>query len=415
MEVARRASIPQSERHGAQAKFINYAWNMFYNTALKGGQRFVGNVTRNPRLLGKMAAQSLGPQLFWATMIAGGGLTAVIRNMFGGGDDAEEKAREAGLGGLLDYAQFMHDGSFAASPYLQRFYHWCPLWQVSGGRYLGIATPRTDEEKMLLPFVDWAAKYLAPRPADPTANPIDSVKRATLGVFAPDPTARTPLVAAAQDLVTAWAQNPMDTYRGTRVYNNDLWEARMMSGSDAAAFFSATLRQGLNDLGGRSLLASKRNEIDAAGAQPPTWGERMLHDIPGLSGILAGTLRMTLTKEQRMDQVEKELLRPIRAVKNLRSQDLMRMMLEDPVGNGGNETPEMKEKLDAWAAKYGWDQDERDNVFARAFNGYQAATAEGQALAERKKQVGRRKRWAKLPESERKAMEAAGLREIEAE
>jgi len=91
------------------------------------------------------------------------------------------------------------------------------------------------------------------------------------------------------------------------------------------------------------------------------------------------------------------------------------MMLEDPVGNGGNETPEMKEKLDAWAAKYGWDQDERDNVFARAFNGYQAATAEGQALAERKKQVGRRKRWAKLPESERKAMEAAGLREIEAE
>ena len=143
--------------------------------------------------------------------------------------------------------------------------------------------------------------------------------------------------------------------------------------------------------------------------------DTILNDIPVLSGVLGGSLRMTLTKEQRLDQVERETLAPIRAVKNLRSEDLMRMMLESPVANVGNETPEIKEKLDAWAKRYGWDENERGNVFARAFNGYQAATAEGQALAEQKKEKNRRKRWVKRPESERKAMEAAGLREIQAE
>lgn len=421
IEVARRASIPHAERRGANSKMINYAWNMFFNTALKGGQRFVGNVVRNPRLAGKMAAQSLGPQLFWATMIAGGGLAAVIRNMFGGGDDAEEKARQAGLGGLLDYAQFMHDGAFAASPYLQRFYHWCPLGQV-GGRYIGIASPRTDEEKMLLPFIDWAAAKLAPEPTDPTAALGDAAKRSVVGTFVPDLTARTPLVAAAQDLVFAWWQNPMDTYRGTHVYDNRLWQARGESLADAAAFAGATLRQTFNDLGGRTIVRPRRNEIEVAegsGAQPPSFAEKAwdiaLNDIPVLSGVLGGSLRMTLTKEQRLDQVEREALAPIRAVKNLRAEELMKMMLAAPVANIGNETPEIKEQLDAWAKRYGWDENERGNVFARAFNGYQAATAEGQVLAEQKKQKSRRKRWAKLPESERKAMEAAGRREIEAE
>ena len=423
IEVARRASIPHAERRGAQSKMINYAWNMFFNTALKGGQRFVGNVVRNPRLAGKMAAQSLGPQLFWATMIAGGGLAAVIRNMFGGGDDAEEKARQAGLGGLLDYAQLMHDGAFAASPYLQRFYHWCPLGQV-GERYIGIALPRTDEEKMLLPFIDWAAAKFAPQPTDPTATLGDAVKRGVVGTFVPDIFARTPLVAAAQDLLgpILFNNNPMDTYRGTHVYDNGLFQARGESVGDAAAFGWAMAKQVFNDLGGRTIVRPRRNEIEVAegsGAQPPSFAEKawdtILNDIPVLSGVLGGSLRMTLTKEQRLDQIEREVLAPIRAVKNLRSEELMKMMLESPVANNGSETPEIKEKLDAWAERYDWDEAERGNVFARAFNGYQAATAEGQALAEQKKEKNRRKRWVKRPESERKAMEAAGLREIQAE
>ena len=193
IEVARRASIPHAERRGAQSKMINYAWNMFFNTALKGGQRFVGNILRNPRLAGKMVAQSLGPQLFWATMIAGGGLAAVIRNMFGGGDDAEEKARQAGLGWLLKYVQLMHDGSFAASPYLLRFYHWCPLGQV-GERYIGIALPRTDEEKMLLPFIDWAAaKGLAFLPFPATKATVNYHSVATNQLF-PHPHGQNRLV-----------------------------------------------------------------------------------------------------------------------------------------------------------------------------------------------------------------------------
>ena len=421
IEVARRASIPHAERRGAQVKFINYAWNMFFNTALKGGQRFLGNVVRNPRLAGKMAAQSLGPQLFWATMIAGGGLAAVIRNMFGGGDDAEEKARQAGLGWLLDYTQLMHDGSFAASPYLQRFYHWCPLGQV-GERYIGIALPRTDEEKMLLPFIDWAAAKFAPQPTDPMATMGDAVKRGVVGTFVPDLTARTPLVAAAQDMIFAWWQNPMDTYRGTHVYDNGLWRARGESVADAAAFAGATLRQGFNDLGGRTIVRPRRNEIEVAegsGAQPPSFAEKAwdfaLNDIPVLSGVLGGSLRMTLTKEQRLDQVEREVLAPIRAVKNRRSEEIMKMMLESPVANNGSETPEIKEKLDAWAERYGWDEAERGNVFARAFNGYQAATAAGQELAAQRKEANRQKRWAARPASERRAMEAAGLAVIQSE
>lgn len=421
IEVARRASIPWGERQGRMSRFINYAWNMFYNTALKGGQRFVGNIVRNPRLAGKMVAQSLGPQLFWATMIAGGGLAAVIRNMFGGGDDAEEKARQAGLGWLLDYTQFMHDGSFAVSPYLQRFYHWCPLGQV-GERYIGIALPRTDEEKMLLPFIDWAAAKFAPQPTDPTATLGDAVKRGVVGTFVPDLTARTPLVAAAQDLVFAWWQNPMDTYRGTHVYDNSLWQARGESVADAAAFAWATVKQGFNDLGGRTIVRPRRNEIEVAegsGAQPPSFAEKawdtILNDIPVLSGVLGGSLRMTLTKEQRLDQVERELLAPIRAVKNRRSEEIMKMMLESPVANNGSETPEIKEKLDAWAKKYEWDEAERDNVFARAFNGYQAAKAAAKEAAAQKKEKNRRVRYNKMPNSEKKAVEAAGLREILAE
>ena len=421
IEVARRASIPWGERQGRMSRFINYAWNMFFNTALKGGQRFVGNVVRNPRLAGKMVAQSLGPQLFWATMIAGGGLTKVIRNMFGGGDDAEEKARQAGLGWLLKYVQFMHDGAFAASPYLQRFYHWCPLGQV-GKRYIGIALPRTDEEKMLLPFIDWAAAKFAPQPTDPTATLGDAVKRGVVGTFVPDLTARTPLVAAAQDLVFAWWQNPMDTYRGAHVYDNSLWQARGESVGDAAAFAWATAKQGFNDLGGRTIVRPRRNEIEVAegsGAQPPSFAEKAwdfaLNDIPVLSGVLGGTLRMTLTKEQRLDQVEREVLAPIRAVKNRRSEEIMKMMLESPVANNGSETPEIKEKLDAWAKKYEWDEAERGNVFARAFNGYQAATAAGQELAAQRKEANRQKRWAARPASERRAMEAAGLAVIQSE
>ncbi len=77
--------------------------------------------------------------------------------------------------------------------------------------------------------------------------------------------------------------------------------------------------------------------------------------------------------------------------------------------------PEIKEKLDAWAKKYEWDEDGRGNVFARALNGYQAATAAGQELAAQRKEANRQKRWAARPASERRALEAAGLREIEAE
>ena len=91
------------------------------------------------------------------------------------------------------------------------------------------------------------------------------------------------------------------------------------------------------------------------------------------------------------------------------------MMLESPVANNGSETPEIKEKLDAWAERYGWDEPERGNVFARAFNGYQAATAAGQELAAQKKEKNRRVRYNKMPNSEKKAVEAAGRREILAE
>ena len=315
----------------------------------------------------------------------------------------------------------MHDGAFAASPYLQRYYHWCPLGKV-GARYIGIALPRTDEEKMLLPFIDWAAAKFAPQPTDPTATLGDAVKRGVVGTFVPDLTARTPLVAAAQDLVFAWWQNPMDTYRGTHVYDNSLWQARGESVGDAAAFAWATAKQGFNDLGGRTIVRPRRNEIEVAegsGAQPPSFAEKAwdfaLNDIPVLSGVLGGTLRMTLTKEQRLDQVEREVLAPIRAVKNRCSEEIMKMMLESPVANNGSETPEIKEKLDAWAKKYEWDEAERGNVFARALNGYQAATKAGQELAAQRKETNRQKRWAARPASERRAMEAAGLREIEAE
>ena len=124
---------------------------------------------------------------------------------------------------------------------------------------------------------------------------------------------------------------------------------------------------------------------------------------------------MTLTKEQRLDQVERELLAQIRKVKDLRSEEIMEMMLTAPVANTGDETPEIKEKLDAWAKRYDWDQDERDNVFARALNGYQAATAAGQELAAQKKEKNRQIRYGKMPHSEKEAIKAAGIREIQAE
>ena len=199
-----------------------------------------------------------------------------------------------------------------------------------------------------------------------------------------------------------------------------VWQA--LGVADAAAFGWAMAKQVWNDLGGRTIVRPRRNDIEVAegsGGTPPSFAERAwdiaLNDIPVLSGVLGGSLRMTLTKEQRLDQVERELLAPIRAVKNRRSEELMKMMLESPVANNGSETPEIKEKLDAWAKKYEWDEAERGNVFACAFNGYQAATAAGQELAAQRKEANRQKRFASRPASERRAMEAAGLAVIQSE
>ena len=180
--------------------------------------------------------------------------------------------------------------------------------------------------------------------------------------------------------------------RRFRMHDDRLFQARGESFADTAAFVWAMGKQVFNDLGGRTIVRPRRNEIEVAessGAKPPSFAEKawdfVLNDIPVLSGVLGGSLRMTLTKEQRLDQVERELLVPIRKVKDLRSEEIMEMMLKAPVANTGDETPEIKEMLDAWAKRYDWDQDERDNVFARALNGYQAATAGGRSWPPRRR------------------------------
>lgn len=368
VKVAQGASIPITENGPDKGRFVNFAWQMFWKTAQAGFKRTAGAFSERPVETSlKLGLTSVLPVLFWKNTIIGGLGLSLLRMMYDGDD---EKLLAGPFGGLARAMDYQAQAAKNISDYQQRNYESIAIGKW-GGTTLSIAMPRTDEEKILLPFADWMSARMAPNPTDPTASGTDAAFRSTFGSLFPDVSGRMPMIAAFQDLILAWRQNPYDSYRNSQVYDQTLWDARLASAPDAARFAAETLAQGWNDLGGRTLMPFRRNNIDD-GDEAPAVVLAALRKLGPLSTVLAGQLRLSTNGERRRERVANQMIAEHEAAKKARAADLLADMIEQdtPAPNG------IEEKLEAWSQRYGWEAGEDMEVLQKAYNGWQARQKE---------------------------------------
>jgi hypothetical protein len=361
LKVAQGASIPVVEGSAApgQAKFVNNAWNLYWSTARAGYMRWWGNVKERPaETLGKMAVARLLPRFIWRFGIYGGLLAALIKWMSGGD---ERKAESGPLGGLLGWLKEMRRRDMNVSEYMQRYYN---SFHVArwGDVTLSFASRLTDEERILSPVVDYMAAQLAPNPTDPTVSVGSVAKDMTLGTIIPDFRARTPVMAALQDSIGAlMGFNPTDVMRSTNVYGKDLFAARGESAADFGVFLAKMAGQVGNDLGLRAVVTPGRAGVDEAEGVPRGI-HALMREIPIVSPVANGFLRLSMNGDRRREQVLRDLDEPRRAVRRQRVRELAEMLQEDFAGTDADKL------LDGWQRKYEWNDTERMDVYLRAFN-----------------------------------------------
>ena len=367
--VKRNVSIAEGERKGTESRTIQRYMTQFFNMTEKGVTRTVRAMRERPgETLGKMARTWVGR--FVGSAITYGLVTRAIRALYG---DDEEKAKASPLGGVYGYAKWIESANRNLSNYVREHYQTIPLW-VSDDGYTTIClgTPLNDEDSLLAPSADFAAKAFA--------NAMGAKNDLALGQMladtfirpvTPDLAIATPALKVIRDTVmAAMVENPTDLFTGAPTYDRDLYALRNESWETRGDFALAMARQVWNDVGARGLVAWDRQGVDNGMGAAPKWIGLALKKIPILSPVLNSFVKV------QVGSPEKDA-KPIRAdeqrLQHVRNYLSRKLMLESS-GKGGalNRTDPQRyaELLEGWQNEYGLSDHDMRLIEKRFLNGW---------------------------------------------
>lgn len=369
LTVKRNVSIAEGERKGTESRTIQRYMTQFFNMTEKGVTRTVRAMRERPgETLGKMARTWVGR--FVGSAITYGLVTRAIRALYG---DDEEKAKSGPLGEVYDFAKWIEGANKNLSNYVRNHYQTIPLW-VSDDGYTTIClgTPLNDEDSLIAPSADFAAKAFA--------NAMGAKNDLALGQMladtfirpvTPDLAIATPALKVIRDTIEAtMVQNPTDLFTGAPTYDRDLYALRNESWETRGDFALAMARQVYNDVGARGFMAVDRQGVDNGMGAAPKWIGLALKRIPVLSPVLNSFVKV------QVGSPEKDA-KPIRAdeqrLQHVRNYLSRKLMLESS-GKGGalNRTDPQRyaELLEGWQNEYGLSDHDMRLIEKRFLNGW---------------------------------------------
>jgi len=367
--VKRNVSIAEGERKGSESRTIQRYMTQFFNMTEKGVTRTVRALQERPgETLGKMARTWVGR--FVGGAMTYGLVTRAIRALYG---DDEEKAKASPLGEVYGFAKWIENANKNLSNYVRNHYQTIPLW-VSDDGYTTIClgTPLNDEDSLIAPSADFAAKAFA--------NAMGSKNDLALGQMladtfirpvTPDLAIATPALKVIRDTIEAtMVQNPTDLFTGAPTYDQDLYALRNESWEARGDFALAMARQVWNDVGARGLVAWDRQGVDNGTGAAPKWIGLALKRIPVLSPVLNSFVKV------QVGSPEKDA-KPIRAdeqrLQHVRNYISRKLMIESSEKGGAlNRTDPQRyaELLEQWQGEYGLSDHDMRLVEKRFLNGW---------------------------------------------
>ena len=369
LTVKRSVSIAEGERKGTESRTIQRYMTQFFNMTEKGVTRTVRAMRERPgETLGKMARTWVGR--FVGSAITYGLVTRAIRALYG---DDEEKAKASPLGEVYGFAKWIENANKNLSNYVRNHYQTIPLW-VSDDGYTTIVlgTPLNDEDSLIAPSADFAAKAFANALGAKNDLAIGQMLADTfVRPVTPDLAIATPALKVIRDTVLATlVENPTDLFTGAPTYDQDLYALRNESWEARGDFALAMARQVWNDVGARGFMAWDRQGVDNGAGAAPKWIGLVLKRIPILSPVLNSFVKIQVGSPEKDAKPVRADEQRLQHVRNYLSRKLMLESSEKGGALNQMDPQRYAELLEQWQGEYGLSDHDMRLVEKRFLNGW---------------------------------------------
>jgi len=378
------ATMAGSPRYEMRGRWMNMLEAVpcgpFTNVAMKGAQRTLESIGMDPAAWWTKAATRISGRLATIALFGANGyalVAAMARRMFGDDEEAQKV-----VDGFENCCGRIARARACVSDYRLKNYDIVPIGMYGKWGSFGINMPRGDEDTMVMPFTDMAARALlttgqARRMG--LSDPIDGAYTMPEAVYQtavnsgmlPDLQKGSMIWNLGKDMLYAWFQNPYNGFTQRTVYDKTLWDERFERSGE---FFAATLKQAWNDVGGQIVMpastwAEDEGEVPDEGrwvigmadpkgaAEMPVGGKtifRALHYVPFGSSIASGLFYFSVDGDRKIAQ---RLARMQAGEKAHR--DGVAMKCVDLIMRQGTVTADYSKMLDEEVERNGWDASDR--------------------------------------------------------
>ena len=392
------ATMAGSPRYEMRGRWMNMLEAVpcgpFTNVAMKGAQRTLESIGMDPAAWWTKAATRISGRLATIALFGANGyalVAAIARRMIGDDEEAQKV-----VDGFENCCGRIARARACVSDYRLKNYDIVPIGMYGKWGSFGINMPRGDEDTMVMPFTDVAARALlttgqARRMG--LSDPIDGAYTAPEAAYQtainsgmlPDLQKGRMIWNLGKDMLYAWFQNPYNGFTQRTVYDKNLWDERFERSGE---FFAATLKQAWNDVGGQIVLpastwAEDEGEVPDEGrwvigmadpkdaAEMPVGGKtifRALHYVPFGSSIASGLFYFSVDGDRKIAQ----RLAKMQAGERSR-RDGVAMKCVDMMMRQGTVTADYSKILDEEVQRNGWDESDRamiEQSIARKIKAY---------------------------------------------
>ena len=392
------ATMAGSPRYEMRGRWMNMLEAVpcgpFTNVAMKGAQRTLESIGMDPAAWWTKAATRISGRLATIALFGANGyalVAAIARRMIGDDEEAQKV-----VDGFENCCGRIARARACVSDYRLKNYDIVPIGMYGKWGSFGINMPRGDEDTMVMPFTDVAARALlttgqARRMG--LSDPIDGAYTAPEAAYQtainsgmlPDLQKGSMIWNLGKDMLYAWFQNPYNGFTQRTVYDKNLWDERFERSGE---FFAATLKQAWNDVGGQIVLpastwAEDEGEVPDEGrwvigmadpkdaAEMPVGGKtifRALHYVPFGSSIASGLFYFSVDGDRKIAQ----RLAKMQAGERSR-RDGVAMKCVDMMMRQGTVTADYSKILDEEVQRNGWDESDRamiEQSIARKIKAY---------------------------------------------
>ena len=369
LTVKRNVSIAESERKGTESRTIQRYMTQFFNMTEKGVMRTVRATQERPgETLGKLARTWVGR--FVGAAMTYGLATRAIRALYG---DDEEKTKTSPLGEVYDFVKWMENANRNLSNYVRNHYQTIPIWMSDDGyTTIVLGTPLNDEDSLLAPSADFAAKAFANALGAKNDLAIGQMLADTfVRPVTPDLAIATPALKVVRDTVLATlVENPTDLFTGAPTYDQDLYALRNESWEARGDFALAMARQVWNDVGARGFMAWDRQGVDNGAGAAPKWIGLVLKRIPILSPVLNSFVKIQVGSPEKDAKPVRADEQRLQHVRNYLSRKLMLESSEKGGALNQMDPQRYAELLEQWQGEYGLSDHDMRLVEKRFLNGW---------------------------------------------